>query len=271
MNTLLRRTDRPRPAADLRETPGVTSRLGASVGSLVSIHSLPVRYGLAAAAVGLAWIARELLLPEAGDRGPFLVFGLAVLVAAFGGGLGPGLLALLLSSVIAVYFYLPPHLALGVPEPFDVMRLGVFVLEGLVAAGAGGMLRRTMARAETIDRSTQRLASFLRRAEVVRGQPLVNGERMIEDLTDREREVARLLAFGLANGEIAATLFVSRNTVKTHLKHIYEKLAVRTRTEAVARCIELGLLDGVPGEDEARAALLSAARDAWARGERPAA
>ena len=45
------------------------------------------------------------------------------------------------------------------------------------------------------------------------------------------------------------TMFLSRNTVKTHLKHIYEKLAVRTRTEAVARCIELGLLESTPGEN----------------------
>jgi ATP/maltotriose-dependent transcriptional regulator MalT len=111
----------------------------------------------------------------------------------------------------------------------------------------------------------------MERAEVVRGQPLVNPERLIEDLTEREREVARLLAFGLGNGEIAATLFVSRNTVKTHLKHIYEKLAVRTRTEAVARCIELGLLRSAPGDDEQRAVLAVDFVDARQRPKIPAA
>lgn len=239
--------------------------------TLGPIRALPLRYALAFVAVGLAWAARETLLPGAGDRSPFLAFGLAILVTAFAGGRGPGLLAVIMSSAVAAYFYLPPHHALGVPEPFDALQLALFALEGLVAAIAGGFLRHAIARSEDIDRSTRRLVSFLRRAEVVRGQSLVNGERLIEDLTGRERDVARLLAFGLGNGEIAATLFVSRNTVKTHLKHLYEKLAVRTRTEAVARCIELGLLDGPPGADELRAVRAAEGRDAWSRPERPAA
>lgn len=219
------------------------------------IRAWHLRYGFAFVAVGVAWASRERLLSDAGDRSPFLAFGLAVLVAALAGGFGPGLLAVILSSVVAVYFYLPPQLALVVHEPFDGVQLGLFVLEGIVAAIAGGTVRRAVGREESINRSTRRLARFLQRAESIRGRPLVNPERLIEDLTEREREVAHLLAFGLGNGEIAATLFVSRNTVKTHLKHIYEKLAVRTRTEAVARCIELGLLDGAPGEDENKAAL----------------
>lgn len=235
------------------------------------------RYALAFVAVGLAWASREYLLPEVGDRSPFLVFGLAVLVTALVGGFGPGILAVSLSSVVAVYCYLPPHLALAVHEPFDGVGLGVFALEGLVAAIAGGMVRRKVGREEPIHHPTRRLAWFLQRAEVIRGQPmvgperLVTPERLVEDLTEREREVARLLAFGLGNSEIAATLFVSRNTVKTHLKHIYEKLAVRTRTEAVARCIEFDLLRGAPGEDESRAAHADDAVDPSSRPEDQAA
>ncbi|MFN8496160.1 MAG: response regulator transcription factor [Caldilineaceae bacterium] len=53
-------------------------------------------------------------------------------------------------------------------------------------------------------------------------------------LSDREQEVLTLLARGLPNGEIATALTVSENTVRFHLKNIYEKLQVTNRTEAVA-------------------------------------
>ena len=58
-------------------------------------------------------------------------------------------------------------------------------------------------------------------------------------LTDREAEVLGLVAVGLTNGEIAARLFVSRTTVRTHLENIFGKLDVHTRTAAVARQREL--------------------------------
>lgn len=62
-------------------------------------------------------------------------------------------------------------------------------------------------------------------------------------LTPREREILRLVAQGLSNGEIALTLCLALNTVKRHLNNLYLKLGVRTRTQAVARARELGLLD----------------------------
>ena len=61
-------------------------------------------------------------------------------------------------------------------------------------------------------------------------------------LSDREREVVRLLAAGRTNREIAGTLFLAEGTVKNHVTALLTKLDAKTRGEAVARARELGLL-----------------------------
>jgi ATP/maltotriose-dependent transcriptional regulator MalT len=66
-------------------------------------------------------------------------------------------------------------------------------------------------------------------------------EHESESLTDREAEVLNCLVEARSNKEIASLLFVSIDTVKTHLKHIYVKLGVRDRYQAVSRARELGL------------------------------
>lgn len=70
--------------------------------------------------------------------------------------------------------------------------------------------------------------------------PLV--PELVEQLTDREMAVLRYLPTRLSNGEIAQRLYVSLNTVKTHLKHIYRKLGASGRAEAIERAGRLGLL-----------------------------
>ncbi len=64
---------------------------------------------------------------------------------------------------------------------------------------------------------------------------------MVEPLSDREVDVLHLLADGLTNQEIALTVHISVNTVKTHLKNIYDKLGVHTRREVIARAKALGV------------------------------
>ena len=63
-----------------------------------------------------------------------------------------------------------------------------------------------------------------------------------EELSEAELRVVRYLPSNLKAPEIASELYVSSNTVRTHLRHIYAKLDAHNRTEAVARARELGLL-----------------------------
>jgi LuxR family transcriptional regulator, maltose regulon positive regulatory protein len=67
-------------------------------------------------------------------------------------------------------------------------------------------------------------------------------QNLTEPLTEREQEVLYYISENYSNKELASTLFVSLDTVKTHLRHIYGKLGVNSRKEAVRRARELSLL-----------------------------
>jgi DNA-binding NarL/FixJ family response regulator len=64
----------------------------------------------------------------------------------------------------------------------------------------------------------------------------------LNELSDREIEVMRQIARGLSNGEIAAKLYLAKDTVKTHVGHILTKLGLRDRTQAVVVAYETGLV-----------------------------
>jgi DNA-binding NarL/FixJ family response regulator len=61
-------------------------------------------------------------------------------------------------------------------------------------------------------------------------------------LTERELEVLQLVAAGKTNRQVATDLFVSVGTIKTHVNNVYRKLDAHSRTQAVSRARELGLL-----------------------------
>ena len=65
--------------------------------------------------------------------------------------------------------------------------------------------------------------------------------RLVDELSNRELDVLRLLRSELSGPEIAAELIVSLNTVRTHTKNIYAKLGVGNRREAIRRADELGI------------------------------
>ena len=127
------------------------------------------------------------------------------------------------------------------------------VVEGLRAGAVGYLLKdcsaeelytavRAVARGQVMLQATsaaQLLAGLPPSSLSSPSQPRSQAETM--GLTEREREVLRLIVQGRSNGEIAAELTVSEATVKTHINHIFAKLGARDRTHAVVLAHQLGL------------------------------
>ena len=116
------------------------------------------------------------------------------------------------------------------PPPLGVPR---------ARAPDGGRCCKRQIRAGTAHRAIvgELLDTFADRAPVSR-----HVSPLLEPLSDREQAILRYLPTALSNREIAAELFVTTNTVKTHLRSIYRKLDVARRREAVERARDLRLL-----------------------------
>jgi DNA-binding NarL/FixJ family response regulator len=129
--------------------------------------------------------------------------------------------------------------------------LDEYVYDALQAGASGFLLKdappaqlaegiRAVARGEALlaPTVTRRLIEeFARTGAALRARPAALGE-----LTPRELEVLRLLARGLSNAEIAATLVLGDTTVKTHVTHVLSKLGLRDRVQAVVLAYESGLV-----------------------------
>jgi DNA-binding NarL/FixJ family response regulator len=127
---------------------------------------------------------------------------------------------------------------------------------GALSAGASGfLLKRTqpeqlIAAIHSIAAGDSLLSPSVTRTVIDRmvrqPQPDATAGRRLRELTPRERDVLELIARGLSNAEIAATLIVEESTVKTHVKRILAKLGLRDRVQAVILAYEAGLVR--PGE-----------------------
>jgi DNA-binding NarL/FixJ family response regulator len=122
---------------------------------------------------------------------------------------------------------------------------------GALSAGASGfLLKRTrpeelVAAIHTIAAGDSLLSPSVtsRVIERMAGQPAPDAthDARLAELTPREREVLELIARGLSNAEIADALVIEESTVKTHVKRVIGKLAVRDRVQAVIFAYESGL------------------------------
>ena len=116
------------------------------------------------------------------------------------------------------------------------------------AAGAYGYVLKEAADSELVD-ALKQVAAGERYVHPALGARMAVAEaeasaRAEEDpLSDREREVLRLLALGHTNQEIAKTLFISVRTAETHRAHIMQKLRLTTRAELVRYALAQGLLE----------------------------
>jgi DNA-binding NarL/FixJ family response regulator len=135
--------------------------------------------------------------------------------------------------------------------------LDAYVYEAL-RAGASGFLLKDAPPEQLVDairvvaRGDALLAPSITRRLIERflRQPVLAapGSKPLDQLTAREREVLELIAHGLSNSEIAVRLYLTEATVKTHVAHIYRKLGLRDRAQAVVYAHEAGLL-GTPADD----------------------
>jgi LuxR family maltose regulon positive regulatory protein len=132
--------------------------------------------------------------------------------------------------------------ALALAEPEGYVR--TFVDE---EAPMGGLLSATLEARQRghLDAAGRISVSYLARLLAAVAQeataPASDG-RLAEPLSERELEVLALIAAGKSNKEIAARLFVSTSTVKTHINNLYRKLGARSRTQAIGRAREMDLL-----------------------------
>lgn len=171
------------------------------------------------------------------NRGPIPLWQLALYVAVL------GVISMLLAPVTSVW-WIVPLLGAAIPVAMAVIQGRAHTDEG---AGAPQVTstnldtrvtdRAALAApdeppplAASLVPATEPLSSVPERAEPESG------------LSERELEVLALLASGKTNAEVAAALFISVGTVKSHSANIYRKLEAKNRTEAVARARELGLL-----------------------------
>jgi len=143
----------------------------------------------------------------------------------------------------------------GVEETVNVLVLTTFDLDeyvfGALRAGAAGFLLKDaepqalLDAVRTVARGQGLIAPEVTRRLIARFadiSPDTSREPLLEELTDREREVLLLIAQGHSNAEIAQLLVVEEATIKSHVSRLLSKLQLRSRVQAVILAYETGLV-----------------------------
>jgi DNA-binding NarL/FixJ family response regulator len=124
---------------------------------------------------------------------------------------------------------------------YEAMRVGAsgFLLKSAPATELAAAVRAVMSGDVLLSAPITRrlIEEFVRKAPASR-----DGADILAPLTEREKEVLRLMARGLSNLEIARDLVVGESTVKTHVNHVLAKLGLRDRVQAVVLAYESGFV-----------------------------
>jgi DNA-binding NarL/FixJ family response regulator len=187
--------------------------------------------------------------------------GLSVLGEAADGAEVPGLVARLRPDVVLMDVRMPAvdgirattHLMSTMDSPPKVIVVTTFenddyVYDALVAGASGFLLKRArpeeiVAGIRTVVAGESLLFPAAIRRLAAHHAPSPTGDGLARaGLTEREREVLRLMAGGLSNVEIAGELYLGIQTVKTHVGNVLAKLGARDRTQAVIRAYDSGFV-----------------------------
>jgi DNA-binding NarL/FixJ family response regulator len=128
------------------------------------------------------------------------------------------------------------HLTARVPET-SVLIFTAYSLE----SGAKGYILKE-APHQTLVKAIEKIAAGDGYVDPALMPAFLPGDRD-DMLTAREREILQLLADGMSNADVAARLFISQETVKSHVRHILTKLEADTRTQAVAIALREAIID----------------------------
>jgi signal transduction histidine kinase/ActR/RegA family two-component response regulator len=161
-------------------------------------HALPpsrlASYGVAALAVAAAATLRVPLLPVLGNSNPFTLFYPAVMLAGWVGGVGPGLLATVLSTLTAWYFFIPPAFSFRLARGSDYVQLFLYFLVGLVITWLNETRHRGLRRIAAAHRTERQQRESARRGEQERDRLLTMAEAARRDAETASRSKDEFLA-----------------------------------------------------------------------------
>ena len=137
------------------------------------------------------------------------------------------------------------EIAAEVPEAYVLMFTAYgersLLTRGLEAGAKGYILKE--APHQTLVRAIQKVAGGDGYVDPALMPAFLSGKEKDDMLTAREREILQLLADGMSNADVATKLFISQETVKSHVRHILAKLEADTRTHAVAIALRDAIID----------------------------